>query len=79
MLLLDWVPKRPLGVEAVTVPSPVATAGQIAGLHEFIENRLRGAIGYPDGGGNVAYPRVRIPRHIDQRMAMVRENGPADC
>ena len=79
VILLDRVSERPSSVQAVAVSPPVATTDQIASLHKLVEDRLDGAIGYLDGGGDVADPRLRVSRHVHQRVAMVCEDGPADC
>ena len=74
--LLEGVPKRELGVQAVVIAAPLSLHVQIAGLDEVGDDALDGALGDSDPVGEVAVPHPRVMRHAHQDPRVVGEESP---
>lgn len=76
VLLLERVPQRELGIQDVVVSPAMALAGEVTGLHELRDDSLRGPLGDAHGRRDVADPRVRISRDLDEDVRVIREERP---
>lgn len=76
VVALEWVPQRLGGVDLVPVAATDALTRQVARAHEVMDDPLRGALGDPDAGGDVAQTRVGVPGDRHEDVGVVREEGP---
>ena len=76
MRLLNWVAQRTIRIDFIVVTASDPGSLHIALLHEVGDDRLGGALGDPDPGGNVPAANAVVKRDADEDVAMVGEEGP---
>jgi hypothetical protein len=76
MLLGQGVGQRQLGLDLVAVPSALPLAHQVALVHQLGDDPVGGALGYPDGDGDVAQPDAGVASNADQDVRVVGEEVP---
>jgi hypothetical protein len=69
--------KRKLRDYPVTISSPLSLAQHVALFNEVGQDLMGGALGDPDGPGNVTQADARIVGNAQQDVSVVREEVPA--
>jgi hypothetical protein len=77
MGLFDRVAQRSVRVDVVMVAAADPGSLHVAVPHKISDDRLGGALGDPDSGGNIPGPDAGVTGDADQHMAMVGEERPA--
>ena len=76
MAVLGGVAHGDLGVDAVVVAAADSFAFHVAGFDQVGDDALRGALGDPDGLGDVAEADVGFALDAEQHLGVVREEPP---
>src|SRR3954451_1041303 len=74
--LTGWFHKRQMMLHLVAISSTVALLDHVARLREVRDHAERGALGDPDGRGDVAEADTRVARDAQQDSSVVRQEAP---
>jgi hypothetical protein len=77
MLLGQGVAERQLGLDLVAVPSALSLTHHVALVDQLGDDAVGGALGDPDGGGDVAQPNAGVTSNADQDVRVVGQEVPA--
>ena len=79
LLARDRVVHREVGVDRVSVATPVSLARDVAGGGELSDDAMHGTLGNPDPLTDLAQSDAWIVGYADQYLGVVGQERPAGC